>query len=71
MCATPILLNLYFMLMSAFRGSQGPQVCGMMLTTPCRNIPMSTLMDTAACFYQKLNLYPLMDSLSTKSKTIN
>jgi len=25
MCATPILLNLYFMLMSAFRGSQGPQ----------------------------------------------
>ncbi|KAH6949625.1 hypothetical protein DER45DRAFT_495182 [Fusarium avenaceum] len=63
MCATPILLNLYFMLMSAFRGSQGPQ--------PYRNIPMSTLMDTAACFYQTLNLYPPMDSLSTKSKTIN
>ncbi|RKK64979.1 hypothetical protein BFJ69_g16543 [Fusarium oxysporum] len=25
MCATPILLNLYLLLMSTFRGSQGPQ----------------------------------------------
>jgi hypothetical protein len=33
MCATPLLLNLYFMLMPVFRGSQVPQVRDMMLLT--------------------------------------
>ncbi|KAM5529109.1 hypothetical protein FOXYSP1_16953 [Fusarium oxysporum f. sp. phaseoli] len=68
MCATPILLNLYLLLMSTFRGSQAPQGMNAEL---CRSIPVFTLLDTEACYYQTLNPYPPMDSLSTKSKTTN
>ncbi|KAK2468173.1 hypothetical protein H9L39_20395 [Fusarium oxysporum f. sp. albedinis] len=35
------------------------------------SIPVFTLMGTEACYYQTLNPYPPMDSLSTKSKTTN
>ncbi|EGU81616.1 hypothetical protein FOXB_07869 [Fusarium oxysporum f. sp. conglutinans Fo5176] len=68
MCATPVLLNLYFMLMSAFRGSQGPQG---MNAGFCRSIPVFSLMDTEVCYYQTLNPYPPMDNLSTKNRTTN